>query len=95
MRPGVGADDIGAAVHARRDLAGGAFVGLRQAQAGQVRQVQRPFAAVIGFASGAGFCNVAQRVGPDVAKAIRVFGSADTKRVQHHNKCTFHKFSGT
>ena len=62
MRPCVSADNFRVAVHTGCNFTGRTFMGLNQPQAGQIRQIERTFTAVVSLAFGTSFCNMAHGV---------------------------------
>ncbi|MNC52662.1 hypothetical protein D3C75_1020210 [compost metagenome] len=93
MRPTVCPDNFCVTVHTCRDFTGRTFGGFHQTQTGEVWQTQRAFTAFVCFAFGTRLRNVPESIRAYIAKFCCIFCCADTERVQHHNKCTFHNFS--
>ena len=84
----VGTDHLDVLVQTRREGAGSEFTCVAQTQLVEVRQVER--ATALDLAGGTGFGDMAKGVGAHISELVGIGGSANTERVHHQNKGTFH-----
>src|SRR5690606_16111165 len=80
----VGADDFDVRLYAGRELTGAFPCGVQQAEACQVRHLERPFL----------FCTVlrdaAERIGADITEAFGIGGGPDAEGVEHEDDRSCH-----
>ncbi len=84
----VGADHLDIFLQAGREDAAGELARVTQTQLVEVRQVES--ATALDLAGGAGLGDMAKGIGAHISELVGVGGSADTERVHHQNKGTFH-----
>ncbi|MNH14534.1 hypothetical protein D3C79_741280 [compost metagenome] len=84
----VGTDHLDVLLQASREVAGGLLTGMTQTQFVQVRQIEGTTA--LEFTGGTGLGDMAKGVGAHISELLGIGGGANTERVHHQNKGTFH-----
>ncbi|MNH10460.1 hypothetical protein D3C79_699410 [compost metagenome] len=84
----VGTDHLDVFLKTRREVAGSLLTRMAQTQLVQVGQVE--CATAFDLTGGTGLGDMAKGVGAHISELLGIGGGANTERVHHQNKGTFH-----